>query len=176
MTDDETNTRATLRDLLLEIRNGYSLFSPILILVHPDAMYNEESTTERTMTTNIQVDWADEYTREYANEEYVVVGSNSLQQGLDKPATIGRSRNCDVRVENESVSKVHASILLDRGSGGYFVIDQGSRNGTYLNGERVLARQRTSLWSGAYLSFGDAVYVFIDPPTLRKLARLAQVG
>ena len=24
------------------------------------------------------------------------------------------------------------------------------------------------------LSFGDAVYVFIDPPTLRKLARLAK--
>lgn len=176
LTEDETNKAATLKDLLVEIRNGYALFSPVLISVHPDAMYVDESTTERTVTSNIEVDWADEYTREYADEEYMVVGSNSLQQGLDKPASIGRSRKCDVRVENESVSKAHASIVLDRGSGGYFVTDEGSRNGTFLNGEKIEPNRRTSLWSGAYLSFGDAVFVFIDPPTLRKLARLARVG
>ncbi len=176
MTEDSTHTAATLKDLLMEIRDGRALFSPVLISVHPDAMYVDETTTERTITSNIEVDWAEEYTREYADEEYIVVGSNSLQQALDTPVTIGRSRKCDVRVDNESVSKAHASIALDRGSGAYFVIDQGSRNGTFLNGEKISPRRRTSLWSGAYLSFGDAVYVFIDPPTLRKLARLARVG
>lgn len=176
LTQGASHSAVTLRDLLVEIQNGYSLFSPVLISVHPDALYNDEITTERTITSNIEVDWADEYTREYANEEFVVVGSNSLHQGLDKPVSIGRSRKCDVRVENESVSKSHASIVLDRGSGGYFVTDEGSRNGTYINGEKIESGVRTSLWSGAYLSFGDAVYVFIDPPTLRKLARLARVG
>ena len=33
---------------------------------------------------------------------------------------------------------------------------------------------RTPIWSGAYVSFGDALYVFIDPPTLRKLSSLAR--
>ena len=28
------------------------------------------------------------------------------------------------------------------------------------------------IWSGAYVSYGDAVFVFIDPPTLRKLSKL----
>ena len=147
-----------------------------MISVHPDALYNEESTTERTMTSNIQVDWAEEYTREYAHEEYIIVGSNSLQEGLDKPVSIGRSRQCDVRVESDSVSKLHATIVLDRGSGGYFVTDKGSRNGTYLNGEKIYANSRESLWSGVFLSFGDAVFVFMDPPTVRKLARHAEVG
>jgi len=174
--DGGPENATTLRDLLIAIRNGYSLFSPVLISVHPDAMYNEETTTERTVTSNIEVNWAEEYTREYANEEFIVVGSNSLQQGLDKPVLIGRSRKCDVRVESESVSKSHASIVLDRGSGGYFVIDENSRNGTFLNGEQIEQGRRASLWSGAYVSFGDAVFVFIDPPTLRKLARLAKVG
>ena len=29
-----------------------------------------------------------------------------------------------------------------------------------------------AVWSGAYVGFGDAVFVFIDPPTLRKLSKL----
>lgn len=176
MTETASQTGATLEDLLVQIRNGYSLFSPILISVHPEALFDEESTTERTVTSHQQVDWTDEYTREYAHEEYIIVGSNSLAEGLDKPVTIGRSRQCDVRVDNESVSKVHATIQLDRGSGGYFVTDKGSRNGTYLNGEKIWANSRTSLWSGVYLSFGDAVFVFMDPPTVRKLAKHANIG
>ncbi len=173
LSEQHTHSGATLRDLLGQIRDGYSLFSPVLIHVHSDAMHRDEPTGERTITSNIEVDWATEYTREYANEEYVVVGSNSLHHALDQAVSIGRSRKCEVRVENDSVSKTHASIALDRGTGSYFVTDEGSRNGTFINGEKITEGQRTSLWSGAYVSFGDAVFVFIDPPTLRKLARLS---
>lgn len=170
--EDVRTQAVTLSDLLVEIRNGYSLFSPVLISVHPDAMFREETTTERTITKGVELDWAEEYTREYANEEFVIVGANSLRKGLDTPVTIGRSRKCDVRVENESVSKLHAAIAFDRASGGYFVTDESSRNGTCVNSERLTAGVKTPLWSGVYVSFGDAVFVFIDPPTLRKLARL----
>ena len=172
---DEGRPQAvTLRDLLVEIRNGYSLFSPVLISVSAEAMFHEETTTGHTITANLDVDWAEEYTREYANEEFTIVGSNSLQHGLDKPVYIGRSRQCEVRVVNDSVSKTHASIVFDRSTGGYFLIDEKSRNGTFVNSEPVEPGTKTPLWSGAYVSFGDAVFVFIDPPTLRKLARLAK--
>lgn len=172
---DEGRPQAvTLRDLLVEIRNGYSLFSPVLISVSAEAMFHEETTTGHTITANLDVDWAEEYTREYANEEFTIVGSNSLQTGLDKPVYIGRSRQCEVRVVNDSVSKTHASIVFDRSTGGYFLVDENSRNGTFVNSEPVEPGTKTPLWSGAYVSFGDAVFVFIDPPTLRKLARLAK--
>ena len=169
---EKAQTQAvTLRDLLVEIRNGFAIFSPVLIRVHSDALDFEDTTIERTVTTSMELDWTEEYTREYAGEQFTFVGSNSLQGGLAQSVSIGRSRSCDVRVENESVSKSHASIVFDRGSGGYFVTDEGSRNGTCLNGEPLAAHVRASLWSGTYLSFGDAVFVFIDPPTLRKLSR-----
>lgn len=172
---DKAETQAvTLRDLLVEIRNGFAIFSPVLIRVHADALDFEDSTIERTITTSTELDWGEEYTREYANEQFTFVSSNSLQGGLDQSVSIGRSRSCAVRVENESVSKSHASIVFDRGSGGYFVTDEGSRNGTCLNGELLQPHVRASLWSGAYLSFGDAVFVFIDPPTLRKLSRFTK--
>ena len=171
---DKAETQAvTLRELLVEIRNGFTIFSPILIRVHQDVLNFEETTMEHTLTKSREVEWGEEYTREYAGEEVTIVGSNSLTGGLDQSVSIGRSRKCDVRVENASVSKVHAAILFDRASGGYLVVDQSSRNGTCINGEPVRPGIRTPLWAGAYVSFGDAVFVFIDPPTLRKLSRLA---
>ncbi len=161
----------TLRELLIRIKGGYALYSPILVNVSREDSLDD--TAGDTVTQNLERDWAEDYTREYAEETAIVVGNNSIK-GLDLPVSIGRSRQCDVQVSNESVSKVHASIALDRRSGSYSVLDRGSRNGTCINGEEIAKDTKVSLWSGAYLSFGDAVYVFIDPPTLRKLARLAK--
>ena len=170
----DTNKQATtLRELLSEMQNGYSLFSPILIHVHESEMYDAECTTEQTMTSRVELDWAEEYTREYGDQEYLVVGNNSLAQGLTQKVSIGRSRKCDVRIENDSVSKTHASIAFDRGMGGYVLTDEASRNGTCINGEPLKSGVPTSLWPGAYVSFGDSVFVFVDPPTLRKLAKVA---
>jgi pSer/pThr/pTyr-binding forkhead associated (FHA) protein len=71
------------------------------------------------------------------------------------------------------VSKVHGSVVFDASAGEYFLIDENSRNGTRINGEPVSPGVPTAVWSGAHVSFGDAVFVFLDPPTLRKLAKLA---
>jgi pSer/pThr/pTyr-binding forkhead associated (FHA) protein len=155
------------------MREGFTLYAPILIRVEEGARDINESTTDRTQTMSKPLDWAEQYTREYATEAYVRLGPNTLTAGLVSPVTIGRSRRCDVKIENDSVSKVHASIVFDRSSGEYYVIDENSRNGTCINGEPIASGSKTSIWPGAYVSFGDAVFVFIDPPTLRKLSKLA---
>lgn len=52
---------------------------------------------------------------------------------------IGRGKECEVRAVDggdRSVSRVHAELVVAP-SGGLTVRDAGSRNGTYLNGERV---------------------------------------
>jgi hypothetical protein len=164
---------STLRELRVEMREGYALYAPILIRVRSEAADRMESTIDRTMTMSKPLDWAEQYTREYANEKFIMVGDNTLKGGLEQSVTIGRSRRCDVKIENDSVSKVHATIAFDRSNGDYFVVDEGSRNGTCINGEPVDANARMPLWPGAYVSFGDGVFVFIDPPTLRKLSKLA---
>lgn len=49
---------------------------------------------------------------------------------------IGRSRSCDIRLREDTVSRLHAAFVLRDGA--LVLEDLGSSNGTYLNGERVL--------------------------------------
>ncbi len=163
----------TLRELLLEVRNGYNLYAPILIEVEMAQRMEPDTTIDKTMTLKKPLDWAEQYGREYAGHTFIVIGANTLTSGSDEPVTVGRSRKCDVRIENDSVSKKHASIVFDRSSGEYFIVDETSRNGSCINGEPLIPGVPAPIWAGAYASFGDAVYVFIDPPTLRKLSKLA---
>ena len=48
---------------------------------------------------------------------------------------IGRSRGCDLRLANVSVSREHACVRWEAGQ--YVVEDRGSHNGVYVNGQRV---------------------------------------
>ena len=71
----------------------------------------------------------------------VVVEGTSLEGksfSLTGELTIGRSDQCQVRVEGDTyVSSVHARIFPRDGS--YMVEDLGSTNGTYLNRRRITA-------------------------------------
>jgi hypothetical protein len=155
------------------MRNGFSLFEPILIEIEAGGSAMPDVTVDRTVTSGKPFDWAQHYTREYAGHSFLVVAPQHQSAGSEVTVAIGRSRSCDVRVDNDSVSKVHAHMVFDRHSGDYFLIDQHSRNGSCINGEPLDPGVRTPIWSGAYISFGDALFVFIDPPTLRKLSSLA---
>jgi hypothetical protein len=164
---------STLRELLLELRDGFALYEPILIEIESGNSAVPDVTVDHTVTSGKPFDWAQHYTKEYAGHRYLMVATTSQLSGSEVEVTIGRSRSCDVRIDNDSVSKLHARIIFDRSSGDYFLLDEHSRNGSCVNGEPVEPASRTPIWSGAYLSFGDALYVFIDPPTLRKLSSLA---
>src|SRR5262245_42907153 len=60
---------------------------------------------------------------------------------LDKPVcTIGRSSMNDLPISDKMLSRQHARIVRD-GNGGLTVEDLGSRNGTFLNGERLVTTQ-----------------------------------
>ncbi len=54
---------------------------------------------------------------------------------LRESLTVGRAASCDLVVEDNYVSNVHARIFLR--DGGYFVEDLGSTNGTYMNRTKV---------------------------------------
>jgi two-component system cell cycle response regulator len=56
------------------------------------------------------------------------------------PATIGRGRTSEVSLHDEGVSRAHARIVADGGE--IFVEDLESRNGTYVNGDRVFGRSK----------------------------------
>jgi pSer/pThr/pTyr-binding forkhead associated (FHA) protein len=74
---------------------------------------------------------------------------------------VGRADAADVRLDfDPEVSRLHAE--LERAGGEWLVIDDGlSANGTFVNGERVVARRR--LRDGDALRFGSTLVVFRAP-------------
>lgn len=86
--------------------------------------------------------------------------------------TLGRGSGCDVRLEwDERVSRVHAG--LHRVGPDWTLVDDGlSRNGTYLNGERLTGRRR--LRDGDTFVLGSTSFRFGD--TSRGNTQLTKVG
>lgn len=77
------------------------------------------------------------------------------------PRTVGRRPECDVALPWDSeVSRVHAQ-LEPIGSDWALVDDGLSRNGSYVNGERVAGRRR--LRDGDRLCFGETPVLFCAP-------------
>jgi hypothetical protein len=74
--------------------------------------------------------------------------------------TIGRRNDCDLRIADMSVSRLHAR--LDRGDDGWLLTDLGSHNGTRVNG--WLVRDPVPVRAGDVLQFGTASFVIQGPP------------
>ena len=73
---------------------------------------------------------------------------------LDKDKTlVGRDPGCEIVISDGSVSRKHA--LIERRTVGWFVVDQGSANGTFLDSQRVA---ESELHNGQELRFGAIAY------------------
>jgi pSer/pThr/pTyr-binding forkhead associated (FHA) protein len=71
--------------------------------------------------------------------------------------TVGRSPECDVFLDDVTVSRRHAQVL--RRNGHYFIEDQGSLNGTFLNRRRIESGQ---LEDGDELQIGKYKLTFLS--------------
>lgn len=74
---------------------------------------------------------------------------------ISKGLAIGRARANEVRLEDASVSRHHAVIRLARGR--FFLQDQDSTGGTFVNGRRVSA---TRLKDGDLIQIGSTEFEF----------------
>lgn len=76
---------------------------------------------------------------------------------LGEETTIGRGRQCDIRLDDRFLSKVHARIIEDAGE--YYLEDLDSSNGTYLNGEAV--KDAPLLVDRDVVTLGDSEFLFL---------------
>lgn len=85
---------------------------------------------------------------------------------LDRPVvTIGRSSINDLPVADKMLSRQHARIIKD-GNGGMTIEDLGSRNGTFVNGERLVSVQ--PLRSGDRITVG-AVTIKVEAESTTRV-------
>ncbi len=76
------------------------------------------------------------------------------------PFSVGRKVDKDLVIADPRVSRDHALIVLE--DDGFFLVDQGSKHGTFVNGERI---QRQKLERNDRLEFGarDSTYAIFNP-------------
>ncbi|MEQ2309863.1 hypothetical protein AMECASPLE_002804 [Ameca splendens] len=101
-----------------------------------------------------------------------VVRSPVLQVGTlfiitaDSSATFGREKDMNhaVRIAEMGVSKFHAEVYFDQEQQSYMLVDQGSQNGTVINGNRILQPKTKSephaLMHGDEVKMGETVLSF----------------
>src|SRR5438046_6723695 len=90
-----------------------------------------------------------------------VQGTEQRTLYLDhSPFSVGRKMEKDLVIADPRVSRDHAIITSENGQ--FSVQDQGSKHGTFVNGERI---QRKTLERNDRLEFGvrDISYVIFNP-------------
>lgn len=73
--------------------------------------------------------------------------------------SIGRTSANDLAIEDASISKIHASLVVDR-QGQLAVADTGSTNGTFINGERIPYGKALPVKAGDKVKFGTVEIEF----------------
>ncbi len=70
-----------------------------------------------------------------------------------KRISVGRLKENDLSIPDQSVSKVHASLVFSS-ENQLLVADTGSTNGTFVNGERIAYGKASPIDNGAKVKFG----------------------
>ena len=91
--------------------------------------------------------------------EILVDGSEEPQiYPIDKPKlSIGSGETCDVVISSDNISRKHLMIIAENDA--YFVVDQGSTNGSFINEERLVPGRRTEFTSFFPVRLGDQVLI-----------------
>ena len=82
-------------------------------------------------------------------------GQFAIRAGVD--VRVGRDpAQCPITLSEPRISGVHATLKFENGT--LLVRDEGSNNGTYVNGSRIAAGAFTPVASGAQLRFGPVEF------------------
>ena len=85
---------------------------------------------------------------------------------VEDAITVGRSPQNDIVLYNRLISKNHAQLFISLDPRACHLLDLGSTNGTFLNGNKVNPHERCKLTDGDEISFGpQAKVIYFSPRT-----------
>jgi hypothetical protein len=102
--------------------------------------------------------------------EELIVATLPPLKGTDE-LTVGRAPDCDLVLDDPSVSKRHATLRWSDEKSVCSLEDLQSTNGTYLNGS-IRVHKAVTLRDGDILSFGEVVFWYLLTPTLYERLKL----
>jgi len=102
----------------------------------------------------------------------VLVMGNRRVALREGSVSVGRDERCDIVLTHRSVSHVHARLVVN--GNGVTVEDNNSKNGTYVDDEKVTAAR--PLKSGQRITFGSIVTSIVtDNPTRSTTITISQL-
>lgn len=144
------------------------LVSPVL-LIEPRVEEGDGESSEYQFRTQSGVNNLPAQT----GEPMVVLVKKQAANAFQSRITVGRTTNNDVVLDDASVSRFHA--WLEHDDTEWKVADAGSKNGTFLNGQKLKAKKLVPLTLESRLKFGDVPASFLSPKSLIALLK-KQVG
>lgn len=86
-------------------------------------------------------------------------GEEAVYEFDEPQLTIGRNAANDIVIEHDSMSGTHAQLVMNE-DGTYTLADNGSTNGTFVNGEQIVEKV---LLDGSDVLFGQVGAAFSHP-------------
>jgi len=169
----------------------YYTYSPISIDIKPDyftsgvvlsVSFDRFDTDENEAAINVTVDGltkaelvpdAERERKSLSVQVSFQAGGKSICKVLEfeegKRISVGRTKENGLQIDDQSISKAHASFLLNK-DGKLVVADTGSTNGTFVAGQRIAYGKAVEVTPGAALMFGlvNVSLEFAVPKTAMK--------
>jgi len=164
---------ATLREVLAHVRADGGMVWPVLVKASPHMMAKADPMDLSTLAIIPASGPPLTLPEELGSSECLVLRPRRPSRTQPMRLTIGRARDCDMVVPDASVSKLHATVIVDTYEEKYSIRDEGSRNGTRVDGVLAKAGKMVPIGTLARISFGTATFIFADRATLKQLSRLA---
>lgn len=128
--------------------------------------WSERTNPMRVRSTNYSIPRLTYAMSRARGSEFYVYPLRKRKPGpADAPITIGRSIKRDVRIEDLSVSNLHA-YLVPVGEGEFNIVDKASRNGTRMSADFLKPGAAHRVPEGAILEFGRVRTTFMTAPKL----------
>lgn len=105
---------------------------------------------------------------EGGRDAWYSVFSVAPRSGDSLEVSVGCSQTCDVQINDDSVSKLHA-VIAQAGSG-FSLRDNDSTAGTFVNDEAVSGPARV-LIAGDRVTFGAVDLIFLPAPDFHRFVR-----
>lgn len=104
---------------------------------------------------------------------FLVEKRAGVQNPFTMGVTLGRVETNDIAIEDSSVSRFHAWLQYDDRTQQWSLCDADSKNGTFVDGEALGARQRKVINDGGMIRLGNAHLRFLLPESVVMRLRMS---